>query len=263
MPVILPSTVFRRCPRYSRYSRYSRFPRPSVPTGWGSPSIRIEEVANRCRSTPRSFPRGSRTPFLLPGTAPGRRPVGHGRPGECVSSAVFRSECRGHRAVDSSRMVGEARGNRRRRVGTIVRPREKNEGEWRRACKPGSVESGHFSGMPVARHLERSTRESQRTGPARQGSLLDLAPGGVYQAEPVTRFAGALLPHRFTLTSWDSEESPIGGLISVALSLSSRTVGVTHHRVLWSPDFPPRGRLRKAPTQRPLGPLRLPLCRSL
>ncbi len=140
---------------------------------------------------------------------------------------------------------------------------KKNEGEWRRACKPGSVESGHFSGMPVARHLERSTRESQRTGPVRQGSLLDLAPGGVYQAEPVTRFAGALLPHRFTLTSWDSEESPIGGLISVALSLSSRTVGVTHHRVLWSPDFPPRGRLRKAPTQRPLGPLRLPLCRSL
>ena len=35
-----------------------------------------------------------------------------------------------------------------------------------------------------------------------------------------------------------------GGLFSVALSLSgslsqSRTVGVTHHRALWSPDFPP------------------------
>ena len=122
----------------------------------------------------------------------------------------------------------------------------KNEGEWRRACKPGSVESGHFSGMPVARHLERSTRESQRTGPVRQGSLLDLAPGGVYQAEPVTRPAGALLPHRFTLTSWGSIEPPIGGLFSVALSLSSRTVGVTHHRVLRSPDFPPRPWLVRA-----------------
>ena len=30
-----------------------------------------------------------------------------------------------------------------------------------------------------------------------------------------------------------------GGLLSVALSLALRPVGVTHHRVLWSPDFPP------------------------
>jgi hypothetical protein len=28
-------------------------------------------------------------------------------------------------------------------------------------------------------------------------------------------------------------------MLSVALSRSLRTVGVTHHRVLWSPDFPP------------------------
>ena len=30
-----------------------------------------------------------------------------------------------------------------------------------------------------------------------------------------------------------------GGLLSVALSLTSRPVGVTHHRALRSPDFPP------------------------
>ena len=30
-----------------------------------------------------------------------------------------------------------------------------------------------------------------------------------------------------------------GGLFSVALSRPLRVVGVTHHRVLWSPDFPP------------------------
>ena len=30
-----------------------------------------------------------------------------------------------------------------------------------------------------------------------------------------------------------------GGLLSVALSLASRPVGVTHHHVLRSPDFPP------------------------
>ena len=128
----------------------------------------------------------------------------------------------------------------------------KNEGERRRACKPGSVESGHFSGTAVARRLERSTRESQRAGPARQGSLFDLAPGGVYQAKPVSRPAGALLPHRFTLASWDPGGSPIGGLLSVALSLSLRTVGVTHHRVLRSPDFPPRGWLVSAEAQRTL-----------
>ena len=30
-----------------------------------------------------------------------------------------------------------------------------------------------------------------------------------------------------------------GGLLSVALALVFRPVGVTHRRVLWSPDFPP------------------------
>jgi hypothetical protein len=35
---------------------------------------------------------------------------------------------------------------------------------------------------------------------------------------------------------------PTGGLLSVALSLTSRPVGVTHHRALRSPDFPPADR---------------------
>ena len=48
---------------------------------------------------------------------------------------------------------------------------------------------------------------------------------------------GALLPHLFTLTDLPK---PTGGIFSVALSRSLRTVGVTHHGVLWSPDFPPR-----------------------
>jgi hypothetical protein len=64
--------------------------------------------------------------------------------------------------------------------------------------------------------------------------LFGLAPGGVCLARPVTKPAGALLPHRFTLTRL----SP-GGLLSVALSRALRPVGVTHHHVLWSPDFPP------------------------
>ena len=61
---------------------------------------------------------------------------------------------------------------------------------------------------------------------------LDLAPGGVCRATPVAWGAGGLLHHRFTLTS------ERGGLFSVALSRGSPRVGVTHHRALWSPDFP-------------------------
>src|SRR5512146_177102 len=47
---------------------------------------------------------------------------------------------------------------------------------------------------------------------------------------------GALLPHRFTLTT--HPEGPFGGLLSVALSVGSRRPGVTWHSALWSPDFP-------------------------
>ena len=49
-------------------------------------------------------------------------------------------------------------------------------------------------------------------------SLRDLAPGGVCRATPVTGGAGALLPHRFTLTD---RADPTGGLFSVALSCES------------------------------------------
>ena len=49
---------------------------------------------------------------------------------------------------------------------------------------------------------------------------------------------GALLPHRFTLTSVD-RGLRFGGLFSVALSVGSRPPGVTWRSTLWSPDFPP------------------------
>ena len=44
--------------------------------------------------------------------------------------------------------------------------------------------------------------------------LLDLAPSGACRAAPVTRRAGGLLPHRFTLTA---PANRCGGLLSVAL----------------------------------------------
>jgi len=80
--------------------------------------------------------------------------------------------------------------------------------------------------------LKRSRRPASR----RMRALLDLAPGGVYQAARVTPGAGGLLHHRFTLTSGQAG----GGLFSVALSRGSPRVGVTDHPALRSPDLPRR-----------------------
>ena len=48
---------------------------------------------------------------------------------------------------------------------------------------------------------------------------------------------GALLPHHFTLTV--AACAALRRYLSVALSVGSRPPGVTWHRALWSPDFPP------------------------
>ncbi len=63
-------------------------------------------------------------------------------------------------------------------------------------CKPDSVVDGHLSaiavaGRPGATYPERGGRAALL--------LLGLAPDGVYLATSVTRRAGGLLPHRFTL----------------------------------------------------------------
>ncbi len=68
--------------------------------------------------------------------------------------------------------------------------------------------------------------------------LFDLAPGGVYRADRVTPAAGALLPHRFTLTCAPPGGRAIGGLFSVALSCRSPRLAVSQHPALWSPDLP-------------------------
>jgi hypothetical protein len=71
--------------------------------------------------------------------------------------------------------------------------------------RPLARGGGHPSGTAVAGSLVRSTREPRAGRPRTlaQGTvvpLLDLAPGGVYQAAAVTCGAGGLLHHRFTLT---------------------------------------------------------------
>jgi hypothetical protein len=77
--------------------------------------------------------------------------------------------------------------------------------------------------------------------------LLGLAPGGGYLAAPVTRHAGGLLHHLFTLTS-SALALPCRAESSDAVCFCGPIrelprPGVTRHRTLWSPDFPRPGRV--------------------
>jgi len=102
--------------------------------------------------------------------------------------------------------------------------------------------------MLIAQHLKQLTRRSpSRTDssvPKHTSSCLVLLPMRFTQparsTRPLVRSYRTLspLPRKPKLHfAWRW-----GGLLSVALALSSRTVGVTHHRVLWSPDFPLRSK---------------------
>ena len=70
-------------------------------------------------------------------------------------------------------------------------------------------------------------------------SLVGLAPQGVCRAVAARAGRGALLPHRFTLTS-AILQSQIGGLFSVALSVALPRLAVSQPAARWSSDFPPR-----------------------
>jgi len=131
----------------------------------------------------------------------------------------------------------------------------RQEGETEGTCKPGSVAAGwhgchsaadgHLSRAPIARRLKRPTRESiaGRTGPRRTATgppAPCLALLRVGFAEPVE--SPRLLVSSYLTVSPLPRAIPggaaRGGLLSVALSLASRPVGVTDHPVLRSPDFP-------------------------
>ena len=144
------------------------------------------------------------------------------------------------------------------------------------ACTPGSVPAPpEMTGPVAAIHLGLPSPAGSSGLPAGSGGPpsiacagrdaeargpFGLAPGGVYRATPVTRGAGGLLPHRFTLTGgW----TPAGGLLSVALSRGSPRVAVNNHPALWSPDVPRRRGTKPQPT-RPPGRLvrRTPILRT-
>jgi len=95
-------------------------------------------------------------------------------------------------------------------------------------CKRGSVRDQrvgpwmtiHLCGRPGSVHGRTAL------------SLRDLAPGGVCRATPVARGAGALLPHRFTLTGRNRRSVLCGTFLRVT------STGASQHPVLRSPDFP-------------------------
>jgi hypothetical protein len=99
--------------------------------------------------------------------------------------------------------------------------------------------------------VERCGYPLRLTDSGRTAPLFGLAPDGVYRAKPVTRPAGELLPRRFTLTAarvqapWPRRFVFCGTIPIRGCVKQLWTVGVTHHRALWSPDFPPRHVLRR------------------
>ena len=86
---------------------------------------------------------------------------------------------------------------------------------------------GASSGLPAG----SGEQPSDACATAPQCGLLGLASGGVYQAIPVTRNAGALLPHRFTLTTakvavcflWHFPASHLGLPLAITLLCEVRT----------------------------------------
>ena len=92
-------------------------------------------------------------------------------------------------------------------TGRVLVTLEKKES----ACKPGSVEDNHSSGTAVTGDLKRPTRKRAGTPAATcvATSLFGLAPGGVCRAAECCHRRGALLPHRFTLTSFIAETSAV------------------------------------------------------
>jgi hypothetical protein len=127
-----------------------------------------------------------------------------------------------------------------------------------RTCKPNSVlltfarSEDHSSATRVAAVVKQPTRKlSTETGDS-TASLFGLAPQGVCHAVAARAGRGALLPHRFTLTS-ATLRSQIGGLFSVALSVALPRLDVIQPAARRSSDFPPSFHLRSG--RRSSGPL--------
>ena len=113
-----------------------------------------------------------------------------------------------------------------------------------RTCKPNSVSAcaARIIHLPLALPRWSSNLPESSSGNGRSlASLFGLAPQGVCHAVAAHAGRGALLPHRFTLTSVRLRVR-IGGLFSVALSVASPRLAVSQPAARRSSDFPRRYR---------------------
>ena len=117
-------------------------------------------------------------------------------------------------------------------------------------CKPGSVHPSPIKGRGwMAIHLGRPLPDASRDLPGRRRENPPAGPhiNEVRRVAPIwscsrwglpcrlrCRRRGALLPHPFTLAAG---RSPLGGLLSVALSLGSPPPAVNRHRVSVEPGL--------------------------
>jgi hypothetical protein len=101
----------------------------------------------------------------------------------------------------------------------------------------------HSSATRVAAVVKQPTRKLITETGGSMTSLFGLAPQGVCRAAHTRVGRGALLPHRFTLTSSSEHlamSEAIGGLFSVALSVASPRLAVSQPAARESSDFPRR-----------------------
>jgi hypothetical protein len=127
----------------------------------------------------------------------------------------------------------------------ILRPAGHGDADHRKVWS-GSVSrilfllrgENHSSATRVAAVVEQPTRKLSTETGGSTASLFGLAPQGVCRAVAAHAGRGALLPHRFTLTS-RILRSEAGGLFSVALSVASPRLAVSQPAARRSSDFPP------------------------
>jgi len=154
------------------------------------------------------------------------RPTTHDPRRSFTSAGLLLGQAPAAPVVDQPSVRGSTRFPRPCNAPAKVKRRNRLERSRESACKPDSVRASPrrpsiwdlCCHRPHAVYLEHRGRETQL--------LLDLAPSGVCQAIAVSRDAGGLLHHRFTLTG---RISGLGGLFSVALSVGSPRLGVTQH----------------------------------
>jgi len=116
---------------------------------------------------------------------------------------------------------------------------------------PGCPGDDHSSRTPVARGLQRPTRELRAGHPQTLPYLVLLRVGFSKPAMSPLPLVSSYLT--FSPLPWTYH----GGLVSEALSLGLPPLGITQHPALWSSDFPPAAECRRRSSGLLRGPVGL------